>query len=117
MFMAWQRTVGGRLKSDLRFSSTIVWNNLPLPFVERELRTRIVDAGHAIGIARDLYPQRSLAQHYTPGSMDPGLVAAHERLDELVDQAFGADGRCSSERDRQQILFSRYEELTSQLVR
>src|SRR5699024_6962353 len=30
MFITWQKTVGGRLKSDYRFSNTIVWNNLPL---------------------------------------------------------------------------------------
>src|SRR5699024_8806137 len=33
IFLAWQRAVGGRIKSDLRFSATIVWNNLPLPEV------------------------------------------------------------------------------------
>ncbi len=33
MFIVWQKTVGGRLKSDPRFSKEIVWNTLPLPAV------------------------------------------------------------------------------------
>lgn len=35
MFMAWQRTVGGKIKSDLRFSNTVVWNNFPVPELGR----------------------------------------------------------------------------------
>ena len=31
MFMTWQDLVGGRLKEDPRFSSTLVWNTFPLP--------------------------------------------------------------------------------------
>src|SRR5690625_7136218 len=29
MLITWQRTVGGRLKSDLRFSNTLSWNTFP----------------------------------------------------------------------------------------
>lgn len=31
MFITWQKTVGGRLESRLRFSGTLVWNNFPVP--------------------------------------------------------------------------------------
>src|SRR5699024_9225143 len=31
MFWAWMKTVGGRLESRPSFSSTITWNNFPLP--------------------------------------------------------------------------------------
>ncbi|MDY5829165.1 type IIL restriction-modification enzyme MmeI [Corynebacterium sp. LK2536] len=31
MFIIWQRTVGGRIKSDYRFSSTLTWNTFPVP--------------------------------------------------------------------------------------
>jgi hypothetical protein len=47
--------------------------------------------------------------------MDLELAAAHERLDTLVDRAFGGKARCETERERQQLLFTRYEELTSPL--
>lgn len=48
MFIIWQKAVGGRLKSDIRFSSTIVWNNLPLPEVSAELREQIIEAGKRV---------------------------------------------------------------------
>ena len=52
MFMAWQRVVGGRLKSDLRFSNTIVWNKFPATNVERTQRDAVVEAGRRVIAAR-----------------------------------------------------------------
>ncbi|MGP5253955.1 class I SAM-dependent DNA methyltransferase [Brachybacterium sp. AOP43-C2-M15] len=112
MFMAWQRSVGGRLKSDIRFSNTLTWNTLPLPATSEELRAKIAAAGHGVLEARMAHPERSLAEHYDPLAMDPTLVSAHGRLDAVVDRAFGAKRTCRSEQERQQVLFSRYSELT-----
>lgn len=112
MFITWQKTVGGRMKSDPSFTNTIVWNTLPLPSVKSELRSRIIEAGHGILAARALSPEKSLADHYDPDSMTAELVAAHLILDLLVDEAFGAKRACETERERQRILFTRYQELT-----
>src|SRR5699024_3280521 len=38
MFITWMKTVGGRMKSDLSFSSTITWNNFPLPHLSQQQR-------------------------------------------------------------------------------
>lgn len=116
MFITWQRTVGGRLKSDLRFSNTVVWNNLPLPPVDADLRQRIIAAGREIEGARAQRPERSLAQHYVAEAMTPELSEAHANLDTLVDRAFGAAAPCRTERERQQVLFARYNELTAGLL-
>jgi len=113
MFLAWQKAVGGRLKSDIRFSSTIVWNNLPLPPIDADLRQRVIDAGQAVIAARDLRPDLTLAQHYAPGQLSAALQAAHDALDVVVDQAFGAPHTCVSEEERQAVLFQRYAELTA----
>jgi hypothetical protein len=113
MFITWQKTIGGRLKSDLRFSNTVVWNNLPLPPVPEDLRQRIIEAGKGVLAARELHPERSLADHYNPLAMDPELLNAHAALDKVVDKAFGATRALKSNEERQQILFERYVELTS----
>lgn len=113
MFIAWQRAVGGRLKSDLRFSNTLVWNNLPLPQVSPELRTEIIAAGKGVLTARALHPERSLAAHYKPGRLSPELRAAHAALDTLVDISFGAPASCKTEQERITVLFTRYQELTA----
>lgn len=112
MFITWQKTIGGRLKSDLRFSNTVVWNNLPLPQVPDDLRQQIIEAGKGVLAARELHPERSLAEHYNPLAMDPALLKAHAALDRVVDKAFGATHPLKSNEERQQILFDRYVELT-----
>lgn len=112
MFITWQRTVGGRLKSDLRFANTLTWNTFPVPKLNGVERERIIQAGKDVIAARDLRPQRSLAQHYNPSAMDPALVDAHGALDLEVDQVFGASARLSNERQRQGFLFESYAELT-----
>jgi hypothetical protein len=113
MFIAWQKAIGGRLKSDCNFSNTIVWNNLPLPEVSPELRERIIEAGKNIEQVRAQYPDESLASLYSALGMHPDLIKAHEQLDRLVDRAFGAEKPCQTDEERLTILFARYQELTA----
>ena len=115
MFITWQKTVGNRLESRPSFSNTLVWNNLPLPTLTKQTRQKIITAGRAVQSARDLHPGRSLADHYSPLAMDSALVTAHNKLDSLVDRAFGASKTCANERERQAVLFARYQELTNPL--
>lgn len=119
MFIIWQRTVGGQLKSDLRFSNTVVWNNLPLPQISEDQRRKVIAAGRKVLAAREAIEEHagepvSLAEMYASlATMDPALRAAHDELDSAVDVAFGATRRCSSEEARLKILFERYQELTA----
>lgn len=119
MFITWQRAVGGRLKSDLSFSNTVVWNNLPVPQISEEQRRKVIAAGRKVLAAREAIEERagepvSLADMYASlATMDPALRAAHDELDSAVDVAFGATRRCSSEAKRLEILFERYQELTA----
>jgi hypothetical protein len=113
MFITWQKTIGGRLKSDYRFSNTVVWNNLPLPQIEDSLRQQIIEAGTHIEEVRAQHPGESLASLYSPLGMHPDLIKAHEALDRLVDRAFGAKGSCHTDEERLAVLFARYAELTS----
>ena len=52
MFITWQKAIGGRLKSDLRFGSTLTWYTLPLPQVGPDERAAIAEAGQGILEAR-----------------------------------------------------------------
>lgn len=108
MFITWQRTVGGRLESRLRFGSTLTWNTLPLPPLSERMRKDIIHAGVGVLNARQLYPAKSLAELYNPESMEPSLIEAHDKLDEIVDRAFGAPTLCATELERQEVLFDQY---------
>ncbi|SHN02027.1 DNA methyltransferase [Cryptosporangium aurantiacum] len=110
MFMTWQKTVGGRMKSDPSFTNTVVWNTLPLPAVNPATRRAIAEAGRAVLATRD--PAVPLAALYSPDPMSPALGAAHDSLDALVDALFaaGQPGRHT----RQHTLFLRYAELVGE---
>lgn len=112
MFITWQKTVGGRLKSDVSFANTLTWNTFPVAELEPETRERIIKAGQGVLAARALHPERSLAEHYNPLAMDPALLAAHKDLDREVDKVFGAPKLLQNERQRQELLFENYARLT-----
>lgn len=111
MFITWQKAIGGRLKSDLRFSNTVVWNNFPLPEVSEKLRAEIIAGGQAVLDARTLHPERCLADHYNPLAMSPQLLAAHRKLDKAVDRAFRPKPFNSNE-ERLETLLKSYLKLT-----
>jgi hypothetical protein len=118
MFMVWQRAVGGRIKSDIRFNKLLSWNTFPLPTLSNADRTAIITAGEGLLAARAaLGENASLADMYSPGGLDSGLQAAHDTLDSAVDAVFGLrQGPGASELRRLDILFDRYHELTSGLL-
>lgn len=111
MFITWQKTIGGRLESRLRFSNTVVWNNFPLPEVSEKLRAEIIAGGQAVLDARNLHPERCLADHYNPLAMSPQLLAAHRKLDKAVDRAFRQKPFNSNE-ERLETLLKSYLKMT-----
>ena len=112
MFITWQRAVGGRLESRLSFANTLTWNTFPVPEFDEKVRQRIIDAGKKVLEARELHPERSLAEHYNPLAMAPELLKAHDDLDREVDKAFGSSRKLTTERQRQELLFANYVVLT-----
>lgn len=113
MFITWQRTVGGRLESRLRFNKLLTWNTFPLPPVSAEQRGRIILAGEAVQVSRELQPGVALADLYTPGKMSAELLAAHDELDARVDALFETQTARPSELERQELLFTKYVQLTT----
>jgi hypothetical protein len=116
MFMAWLRTIGGRIKSDLRFSGPMVYNTFPLPPVGADQRERIVDAGMRLLAARRQHPGSSLANLYDPLSVPSDILAAHRVIDRAVDRTFTPRGRPSSVTDRMRLLFPAYEMMRGRLM-
>lgn len=116
MFITWQRTVGGAIKSDPRFANTLTWNNFPLPGLTAVQREQVIAAGEGVLDARAQHPDRSLEDAYNPLAMDASLLSAHRNLDKVVDRVFGASRTCKTERERQLLLFHRYKEITADLL-
>jgi len=115
MHMAWMRAVCGRMKSDYSYSNTIVYNNFVWIDGANEIIIEDLEAtGKAILIARELYPNATLADLYDPLTMPIELVKAHEANNKAVDKAYGYMG-ADDDASRVSFLFKRYEELTSLL--
>ena len=131
MHNAWIRYTCGRLKSDIRYSAAIVYNNFPWPDLpeqpdpgsrEHKAKTTIEAAAQAVLDARAKFQQgdqpASLADLYDPLTMPPALLKAHQKLDAAVDKAYeSCGGRKSYKTDAERVafLFERYQQLTSLL--
>lgn len=113
MFILWMRAIGGRIKSDLRFSNTFVYNSFPLPELTAQRRTALVAAAERLVHARDEFPGKSLADLYEPGRIPEPVLAAHAAIDRVIDAAFGVKEGASVE-DRQRLMLRRYAAVTKQ---
>ncbi len=113
MHNAWVRVVCGRLKSDYRYSNTIVYNNFPWPENPTEKQKQAIEAA-AQGVldAREKFPGSSLADLYDPLTMPPALLKAHQTLDRAVDAAYGKT-TFKTEAERVAFLFELYQKYTS----
>ncbi|WP_288127217.1 DNA methyltransferase [Thiomonas sp.] len=115
MHNAWLRAVGGRLKSDYRYSASIVYNNFPWPEPTEAQRQTIEAAGQAILDARVLYPESTLADLYDPLAMPAELRKAHQANDRTVDAAYGYRGG-KDDAARIAFLFELYQQLAGELT-
>ena len=123
MHNAFMRFTCGRLKSDFRYSNTIVYNNFPWPgFAGESLsdkhRIAIEQAAQGVLEARARFPTSSLADLYDPLTMPPALLRAHHKLDAAVDAAYVPSGdpkTYASDAERVAFLFELYQRITSLL--
>ncbi|GGH71540.1 methylase [Compostibacillus humi] len=113
--MSWMRTVAGRLKSDYRYSASIVYNNFPWIQLTEEQKEKLTKTADNILKARELYPEMSLADLYNELIMPPELRKAHQDNDRLVMRIYGMDVRITKESDAVEKLFKMYNEMTKNI--
>ena len=113
MHMAWLRYIGGRLKSDYRYSIGIVYNTFPLPPNDSDL-SKLEPLAQAVLDARATHHGATLADLYDPDLMPPNLRRAHLALDRAVDRLYRRSG-FASERERVEHLFLLYEKMRAPL--
>ena len=115
MHMTWVRNLCGRLKSDYRYSNSIVYNNYPWPEnpSDKQIKTIEEKAQNVLDV-RASFSTSSLADLYNPLTMPPTLVKAHNELDKAVDAAYSKQA-FTSEAKRMEFLFELYEKYTADL--
>jgi len=116
MHTAWTKQVCGRLKSDVRYSNKLVYNNFPWPEAATEKHRAAVEAAaQEVLDARASFPSSTLADLYDPLAMPPALVKAHAKLDRAVDLCYRPQ-IFANDRQRVEYLFALYEKLTAPLI-
>lgn len=110
MHMAWVRAVGGKIKTDFRYSNTIVYNNFPVPEIADNQKAQLTETALRILDVREYHCERTLAELYDRDSMPRNLREAHEANDALVDSLYSSKLYVSDE-DRLADLFALYEEM------
>ena len=118
MHMAWLRHIGGRLKSDHRYSIGLVYNTFPMPpgfgASGGEHATKLEPLAQAVLDARAAFPDATLADLYDPDLMPPNLRRAHQAIDRAVDRLYRRGG-FETERERAEHLFMLYEKMRAPL--
>ncbi|MEZ4941149.1 MAG: DNA methyltransferase [Saprospiraceae bacterium] len=113
MHMVWVKYTCGRIKSDYRYSTSIVYNNYPFPKNPTTAQKQKVEAAaQAVLDARAKYPGSSLADLYDPVTMPPDLVKAHQALDKAVDLCYRPQA-FTNELSRIEFLFGLYEQYSA----
>lgn len=112
MHMVWVRSIGGRLKSDIRYSSSLCYNTFPLPAISQKIEHELNEKALILLTLREKYSDKTLTKLYNPKSMPNDLKHAHLQVDEIVDKAFNHKGTASDE-SRLNTLLKLYEKSKS----
>lgn len=111
MHIVWVKAVSGQLKTDTRYTAAIAYNNFPVPNLTEQQRSFIAARAVEIIAAREVFPEKSLADLYDPEEMPANLRQAHKDLDEYLESCYRARPFIS-DAERLECLFKLYEKMT-----
>lgn len=115
MQLLWARTVGGKLKTDTRYSNTLVYNTFPVPALSDEQRAALGQHSRAILRVRARYPDKSLAWLYNPETMPNELLTVHKENDRYI-EAYVYGRKFRDDTHRIELLFAMYATATQREV-
>ena len=111
MHMIWVDAVGGKLKTDYRYSAKLCYNTFPFPTLNQRQKETINQYVFAILDERAKYPEKTMAWMYNPETMPSGLKQAHHELDLAIERIYRLTPFKSDE-ERLEYLFKLYDEMT-----
>ncbi len=109
----WMRLVAGRMKSDYRYSASVVYNTFPWITPNDIQRAELESLAEDILFVREDHLGKTLAELYNPESMPQDLLDAHQKLDAAVDKLYRSKP-FSDAPERLACLIERYEEMTAE---
>lgn len=114
MHMTWLRAVGGRRKTDYRYSAGMVYNNFPIPKLSTNRKNVLEEAVLEMLDVRE-EEGGTLAELYGGANkpMNVRLREAHEKIDGIVERAYKQEPFKSDE-ERLSVLLKFYQEMASE---
>ena len=110
MHIVWVRAVGGKLKTDYRYSAKLCYNTFPFPEISTKQKENLNLYVFTILDERAKHPSKTMAQLYNPDTMPKGLLKAHQELDEAIERCYRLQP-FKNDTERLEYLFKLYEEM------
>ena len=111
MHLVWLQNIGGRLKTDYRYSTSLVYNTFPVPKLSAKLEDAIIDIldfrDKNGGTLAELYGS-PLAEK-NPKPMNEDLLNLHKYLDKVVDNIY-SEREFKDDEERLALLLKMYKE-------
>lgn len=111
--MVWTRAVGGKLKTDYRYSNTIVYNNFPVPPLSDKVKEQLTVVALRVLDVREYHCEKTPAELYDPEKMPDDLRTAHAEVDALVDSLY-SKREYETDEERLSDLFAMYEAMAAE---
>lgn len=111
MHMVWVDAVGGKLKTDYRYSAKLCYNTFPFPKITEKDKQHISEYVFAVLDERSKFPEKTMAWLYNPDTMPSGLKQAHKELDLAIERIYRLRP-FESDAERLEFLFKMYDEMT-----
>lgn len=112
LHMTWLRAIGGKLKTDYRYSAGLVYNTFPVPELSTKRKNQIEEQVFEILDLREELGG-TLAELYHRDTMPQVLREAHQVLDGIVERAY-KETPFTSDEERLSHLLKRYKEMKEQ---
>lgn len=109
MHMVWLRSIGGKLKTDFRYSVKLVYNNFPIQNLSVQRKKEIQRVILEILDIRE-YEGGSLADLYNKKNMPERLRKKHQELDGIIERAY-QQKPFNNDEERLETLLKLYENM------
>ncbi|WP_419764642.1 MAG: class I SAM-dependent DNA methyltransferase [Arcobacter sp.] len=108
--MVWVKNIGGKIKTDYRYSAKLCYNTFPFPEISIKQKENLNLYAFTILECRAKYSSKTMASLYNPDTMPKDLKQAHKELDEAIEKCYRLQP-FKNDTERLEYLFKMYEEM------
>ena len=107
----WIKNIGGRLETNIRYSTEIVYNNFPIFDLNENNKKELTDLSYKLLDCRDKFFDKTIAFLYNNQTMPNSLIKIHQEIDDCVDKIYSKKGFLN-DNERLAMLFNMYSQKT-----